>query len=129
MDAIRRDRYAYFTAFFNDFYAVEENLGSRVSDEAYRASWNVAAGASAHATLAGVRTWLTDFRRDIPKIDVPVLIGQGTHDRILPIDSCGRQLHQLMPNADYVEFDGAPHGMLWTHADDVTNALMSFLTK
>jgi non-heme chloroperoxidase len=100
-----------------------------VSDEAYRASWNIATGASAHATLAGVRTWLTDFRRDIPKIDVPVLIGQGTHDRILPIDSCGRRLHQLMPNADYVEFDGAPHGMLLTHADDVTNALMTFLTK
>ena len=129
MDAIRKDRYAYFTAFYNDFYAVDENLGSRLSDEAFRASWNVAAGSSAHGTLACVPTWLTDFRRDIPKIDVPVLIGQGTHDRILPIDSCGRQLRKLLPNADYVEFDGAPHGMLWTHAHDVTNALMRFVTK
>jgi pimeloyl-ACP methyl ester carboxylesterase len=129
LDAVRKDRYAYLSTFFHDFYAIDENLGTRLSDEAVRASFAVAAGASAHATLACVPTWLTDFRGDIPRIDVPTLILQGTHDRILPIDSCGRQLHDLLPQSTYVELDGAPHGLLWTHADDVTNALVSFLTK
>jgi pimeloyl-ACP methyl ester carboxylesterase len=129
MDAIRKDRYAYLTAFYHDFYGVDENLGSRLSEEALRASFIVAAGASAHATLACVPTWLTDFRGDIPKIDVPALIVQGTHDRILPIDSSGRPLHAMLPAAEYVEVPGAPHGLLWTHADDVTNALLAFLTK
>jgi pimeloyl-ACP methyl ester carboxylesterase len=129
MEAIRKDRYAYLSTFYHDFYAIDENLGTRLSDEAVRASFAVAAGASPHATLACVPAWLTDFRADIPRIDVPTLILQGTHDRILPIDSCGRPLHDLLPQSTYVEVDGAPHGLLWTHADDVTNALVSFLTK
>jgi len=129
MDAIRKDRYAYLTSFYNDFYAVDENMGTRLSEDAVHASFNVAAGSSAHATLNCVPTWLTDFRSDIPMVDVPTLIVQGTHDRILPIDSCGRVLHMMLPEADYVEIDGAPHGMAWTHADDVNNALLTFLIK
>lgn len=129
MDAIRRDRYAYLTRFYADFYAIEENIGFRLSDEVVRNSFAVAARASATATLACVGSWLTDFRRDVGRITVPTLILQGTHDRILPIDSTGRQLHRLLPEAEYVEVEDAPHGLLWTHADDVNSALHSFLTK
>jgi non-heme chloroperoxidase len=129
MDAIRKDRYAYLKSFCDDFYAVDENMGTRISEDAYHSSFNVAAAGSAHATLHCVPTWLTDFRADIPKVDVPTLILQGTHDRILPIDSCGRVLHMALPQADYVEIDGAPHGMSWTHSDDVNNALLTFLIK
>jgi pimeloyl-ACP methyl ester carboxylesterase len=129
MEAIRKDRYAYFTSFYQDFYAADENMGTRLSEEAVRASFNVAAVGSAHAALNCVPTWLTDFRPDLPSVDVPALIVQGTHDRILPIDSCGRVLHTMLPEADYVEIDGAPHGMAWTHAEDVNNALLTFLIK
>jgi non-heme chloroperoxidase len=129
MEAIRKDRYAYFRTFYNDFYAVDENLGTRVSEDVFRAAFNVAAAGSAHAALACVPTWLTDFRQDIRSVNVPALIVQGTHDRILPIDSSGRVLHAMLPEADYVEIDGAPHGMLWTHADEVNNALLTFLIK
>lgn len=129
MDAIRRDRYAYLTRFYADFYAIEENIGFRLSDEVVRNSFAVAARASATATLACVGSWLTDFRQDVGRITVPTLILQGTHDRILPIDSTGRQLHRLLPEAEYVEVEDAPHGLLWTHADDVNSALHSFLTK
>ena len=129
MDQIRADRYAYLTAFYKDFYALDENLGKRISEDAVHASFNVAAWGSPHATLQCVPTWLTDFRQDIPKIDIPMLIMQGTHDRILPIDSCGRVLHKLMPKAQYVEIPDAPHGMIWTHANEVNDALLAFLTK
>jgi pimeloyl-ACP methyl ester carboxylesterase len=127
--AVRKDRYAYFTAFYKDFYNTDENLGSRISEDVVRASWNVAAGASFYASAACVPTWLTDFRDDIPKIDVPTLILHGTGDRILPIDATGRRFRALLPSAEYVEIDGAPHGLLWTHADEVTQALLAFLTK
>ena len=60
--------------------------GTRISDQAWQASFNVAAGASPHATYACVDTWLTDFRADLPRIDVPVLVVHGTEDRILPIE-------------------------------------------
>jgi peroxiredoxin len=124
---VTADRYAWFDAFFANFYNTDENLGTRISEAALRGSWNVATGGSWFAASAVVGTWLTDFREDIPKVDVPALIVHGTADRILPIDSTGRPFSKLMPNAEYVEIEGAPHGMLWTHAEEVNAALLGFL--
>ncbi|MDH6553690.1 non-heme chloroperoxidase [Streptomyces sp. SAI-117] len=129
LEAVTKDRYAYFDAFYQDFYNLDETLGSRISEAAVRGSWNVAAGASAHASVACVPTWITDFRADVAKIDVPALILHGTGDRILPIDATGRPFHALLPAAEYVEIEGAPHGLLWTHTEEVTSALLSFLSK
>jgi non-heme chloroperoxidase len=127
--AVTTDRYAYFTDFYRNFYNTDENLGTRLSEEALRNSWNVAAGASWFASSAAVPTWVTDFRGDILKIDVPSLILHGTADNILPIDATARPFHQLLPSAEYVEIDGAPHGLLWTHAEEVNQALLAFLAK
>ncbi|NUQ95502.1 MAG: alpha/beta hydrolase [Streptomyces sp.] len=129
LEAVSKDRYAYFTAFYQDFYNLDETLGSRISEEAVRNSWNVAAGSSAHASVACVPTWITDFRADVAKVDVPTLILHGTGDRILPIDSTGRPFRALLPSAEYVEIEGAPHGLLWTHAEEVNTALLAFLGK
>ncbi len=123
------DRYAWFDDFFANFFNLDENLGTRISEAAVRGSWNVAVSSSWFAASAVVPTWLTDFRADIPKIDIPTLILHGTADRILPIDSTGRPFSTLLPDADYVEIDGAPHGLLWTHADEVTEALLAFVKK
>jgi pimeloyl-ACP methyl ester carboxylesterase len=129
LEAVTKDRYAYFGAFYQDFYNLDETLGSRISEDAVRNSWNVAAGSSAHAAVACVPTWITDFRADVAKIDVPSLIVHGTGDRILPIDSTGRPFHALLPSAEYVEIEGAPHGLLWTYAEEVNAALLAFLAK
>ncbi|HYQ65164.1 alpha/beta hydrolase [Actinophytocola sp.] len=125
--AVKADRYAYFTEFYKNFYNTDDNLGTRLSEEALRNSWNVAAAASWFASSAAVPTWVTDFRADIPKIDVPALILHGTADNILPIDATGRRFHKLLPAAKYVEIENAPHGLLWTHADEVTSELLDFL--
>ncbi|WP_324240786.1 alpha/beta hydrolase [Pseudonocardia sp.] len=125
----KADRYAWFTKFYEDFYNLDENLGSRISEEAVRASWNVAAGAGARASWAVVQTWHTDFRADIEKVDVPALIVHGTGDRILPIDNTGREFTKRLPKARYVEIEGAPHGMLWTHADEISDLLVEFLAE
>jgi non-heme chloroperoxidase len=129
-EAVTADRYAFFTEFFKNFYNSDTFLGTpRLSQEAVDASWNTAAGAGATASAAAQPTWLTDFRADIPRIDVPALIVHGTADNILPIDSTGRLFAKALPSADYVEIDGAPHGMLWTHAAEVNQALLAFLRK
>lgn len=91
--------------------------------------WNVAADASAHATLACVPTWLTDFRDDLPKNDVPTLIVQGDEDRILPIDSTGRRLPDLIHDSRLVEIPGGPHNIGWTHAEELNTVLMGFLDE
>jgi pimeloyl-ACP methyl ester carboxylesterase len=128
-DTAKNDRYAYYTTFYNDFYNLDDNLGTRISEEAVRNSWNVATHTGSHAAWAAPLTWPTDFRADIPKITVPALILHGTADNILPIDSTGRPFHKALPHADYIEIDGAPHGLLWTHAEEVNNALLTFLAK
>ncbi len=129
-EAVTADRYAFFTEFFKNFYNTDTFLGTpRLSQEALDASWNTAAGAGATASVAAQPTWLTDFRADIPKIDVPALIVHGTADNILPIDAAGRRFAKALPSAQYLEIDGAPHGMLWTHAAEVNEALLAFLKK
>ena len=121
------DRFAWFDDFYQNFYNLDENLGSRISEAAVRGSWQVATAASWYASSAVVHTWHTDFRADIEKIDVPALILHGTADRILPIDATGREFTKRLPDARYVEIEGAPHGLLWTHADEVNEALLGFL--
>jgi non-heme chloroperoxidase len=125
--AIAADRFAFLTAFYKDFYNLDEYLGTRISEEAVRDSWNVAAGASPIGTYECPPTWHTDFRADLAKIDVPVLVTHGTADRILPIAAGGELTHDLVDDSHYVVIDGAPHGCLWTHADEVNRALLEFL--
>jgi non-heme chloroperoxidase len=130
LEAVTADRYAFFTQFFKNFYNSDTFLGTpRLSQEAVTASWNTAAGAGATASVAAQPTWLTDFRGDIPKIDVPALILHGTADNILPIDSTGRLFAKALPAAEYVEIEGAPHGLLLTHAAEVNEALLRFLAQ
>lgn len=128
-DSVLKDRYAYFAGFFRDFYNLDENLGSRISEEAVRNSWNVAASSGAYAAAAAPLTWPTDFRADIDAITVPTLIVHGTADNILPIDKTGRKFAALLPDATYAEIEGAPHGLLWTHADEVNEHLLGFLAS
>jgi non-heme chloroperoxidase len=127
MAAIRSDRYAYFKQFFDNFYNVDKLGGTRIGDEAWRASFQVAVGASAYATLACVPSWLIDFRNDLPKIDVPTLVVQGTEDRILPIDATGRRLPALIKDVKFMEIEGGPHNIGWTHYEEVNRVLLDFL--
>ena len=131
-EAARSDRFAWFTQFYGDFYNLDENLGSRISQQAVDASWAIAVGSAPVAAYAVVPAWLEDFRADVAAVreaGKPSLILHGTADNILPIDATARPFHEAFPEADYVEVEGAPHGLLWTHADEVNAALLAFLAK
>jgi non-heme chloroperoxidase len=137
MKAIIEDRPAYFSAFFKEFFNVDvllgdshsERLHQRISNDAIQASWNVAAGASAKGTLDCVTSWLTDFRDDLPRIDVPTLIIHGDSDRILPLESTAARLPKLIKNSQLVVIPGGPHAINWTHADQVNPPLLDFLRQ
>src|ERR1700747_2592397 len=94
--AVAADRYSFFTGFFKNFYNTDLLLGKRVSEQAVQASWNVAAGASATASLACVPTWHEDFRQDLARIDVPTLVMHGDADRIVPIHASGQRTASLV---------------------------------
>lgn len=127
----RGDRYAWYTQFFSNFYNLDDTLGDRISQEAVTAAWNVAISSAPVAAYAVVSSWIEDFRADIEAVRIsgkPALILHGTADNILPIDATARRFRKALPEADYVEIEGAPHGLLWTHADEVNAALTSFLS-
>jgi non-heme chloroperoxidase len=124
---IRADRYAFFTEFYKNFYNTDVLLGKRVSEQVVQASWNLAASASATASLACVPTWHEDFRTDVAKIDVPTLVLHGDADRILPITASGERTAKLIKGAEYVVIKDGPHCITWTHAEEVNAALMKFV--
>jgi non-heme chloroperoxidase len=125
--AVAADRYAFFTGFFKNFYNTDLLLGKRVSEQVVQASWNVAAGASATASLACVSAWCEDFREDLARIDVPTLVLQGDADRILPITATGLRTASLIRGARQLIVKNGPHGIPWTHAEEVNAELLSFL--
>src|ERR1022692_3052442 len=125
--AVAADRYAFFTDFFKNFYNTDLLLGKRVSDQAVQSSWNVAAGASATASLACVPTWYEDFRKDLTRIDVPTLVIHGDADRILPITASGLRTAKLIKGARLTVIKDGPHCVTWTHADQVNSELVKFL--
>jgi pimeloyl-ACP methyl ester carboxylesterase len=124
---IAADRPAFLAGFLQNFYNVDVLGGKRISDQVVEYSWNVAVGASPKATLDCVTAWYTDFRKDVTRIDVPSLIIHGDADRIVPIGASAIPLAKVVKGARKVVIEGAPHGLIWTHADQVNAELVGFL--
>ena len=125
--AVESDRPAYFKNFLDNFYNVDALGGTRISEQAWQNSFAVAISASPYAALACVDTWLTDFRDDLPKVDVPTLLIHGDADRILPYAATAARLPGLIKDLEFVTVEGGPHNIAWTHPDEVNAALLAFL--
>ncbi|MEQ1946091.1 MAG: alpha/beta hydrolase [Bryobacteraceae bacterium] len=127
-EAIVADRYAFFDDFFSKFYNADLLLEKRVSTQAMLASWNVAIQSSPVAALASVATWYEDFRKDLARIDIPVLVIHGDADHIVPISASGLRTAKLIQHAHLHVIHDGPHCITWTHAEEVNRELLSFLT-
>ena len=127
MQSARADTPAWMKGFLDNFYNMDVLGGTLVSDEAFQASWSMAIAASATAAVACVPTWVTDFRADLPKIEVPMLVVHGDADRVLPFEKTGKRLPGLIKDMQLVVIAGGPHAISWTHADQVNRALLDFV--
>lgn len=125
--AIRTDRPAFLMEFLRNFYSWDTTGGKLVSERVLEANWNVGVGASAAGTVACVDAWIEDFRKDIARNDVPTLILHGDDDRILPPEATSRRQAAMIKDVRYIELAGGPHGVLWTHAEQVNAELVKFL--
>ncbi len=125
--AARADVPAWMKGFLDNFYNMDTLRGTLVSEQAWQASWNLAVTASATAAVACIGTWTTDFRDDLPKIDVPTLVIHGDADRVLPLDKTASRLPGLIKDMRLVVVEGGPHAIPWTHADQVNTALLDFI--
>ena len=124
---IKEDRSAFLQGFAKMFYGVgfiEKPVSQGVLDQFFL----LASQAGLRGTLACADAFATtDFRADCARVNVPTLIIHGTGDKVVPIDAAGRHAAKLIPQAELVELDGEPHGLLATRKDDVLAHLLSFL--
>lgn len=126
--AIVADRPAYLSQFLMNFYN-SDVLKDRISPQAIQLSWNIAAGASPKGTLDCVSAWLTDFRHDLQRIEIPTLVVHGDSDRILPLSATANRTNELVKGSRLVVIEGGPHGLNWTHAEKVNGELLNFLEQ
>jgi non-heme chloroperoxidase len=124
---IAADRPAAMKDFMDRSYNIDLLGGSRVSDQAWQNSFYVAISVSAHAALRCVTACLEDFRADLAKISIPVLVIHGDQDRVLPYEATGSRLPALLGNLRSIVIADGPHAIIWTHADEVNQVLLDFI--
>jgi non-heme chloroperoxidase len=127
VQSARADSAAWMKGFLDNFFNIDKFRGTLVSDQYYDACFSIAASASAFGTVACIPTWETDFRADLPKLDVPMLCVQGDADRVLPYPKTGKRLPGMIKNLQFDVIEDGPHAICWTHADQVNAALLKFI--
>ena len=123
--AIAADRLAFLSEFLKNFYNVDLLGGKLISEQVVQQSWNVAAAPRpwARSTACGLVHRLP--RR--PSDRRPALVIHGDADRIVPIAASGELTAKAVKGARKVVIQGGPHGLTWTHADQVNKELLAFL--
>jgi non-heme chloroperoxidase len=68
-----------------------------------------------------------DSREEMRRIDVPVLLMHGLRDRSAPIGLTGKPSAELIPQCRFIVYEGAPHGLMYTHMDRVHADILRFV--
>jgi non-heme chloroperoxidase len=68
----------------------------------------------------------TDFRGDLKKFDIPTLVIHGDDDQIVPLAVSGALTAQRIPGAELEVYNGAPHGLVTTHKNQLNADLLAF---
>ncbi len=126
---MKADRAKFFADFFRSFYGMTA-LSHPVSSELLENSVDVAMMAGLKPTLACAAAFATtDFRPDLPAFILPTLIIHGTADQTVPIEATGRAAAKAIPQAKFIEYAGAPHGLFATEKERLTADLLAFLAS
>ena len=126
-EQLRKDRFAFLNDFGPKFYG-RSAVHHTVSEPVLQWTQSMASTGSLRSTLATAKSWAeTDFREEMKRITIPVLVIHGTSDHTVPIDASGRRSAKLLPNAILSEYDGEPHGLFLTAADRLNEELLQFV--
>ena len=124
---ITDDRPGFLEAFNKDFYGVEL-LNKPVTDAYLANALTQALHASPIATIECAKSFSsTDFRDDVPKINVPTLIIHGDKDKTVPIKATAEQAVENIKGAVLKVYEGAPHGLWFTEKDKLNQDLIDFI--
>jgi pimeloyl-ACP methyl ester carboxylesterase len=125
--AAKADTPAWMKTFLDIFFSTGTARDGSVSDEAFQANWNLATAASATAAVACIPRWVTDFRADLRRIDVPLLVVQGDADQALPFEKTGKRVGEFNTDVELVVLENGSHAIPWTHAERINDALLQFM--
>jgi len=121
------DRPGFMQSFNADFFGVTI-LHKPVSDAFLTNSLVRVMDASPIATLKCAEAFATtDFRKDVITINVPTLIIHGDKDKTVPIKPTGEESSRLIPGARFVVYEDAPHGLWYTHKEQLNQDLIDFI--
>ncbi len=127
IDNLEADRPAFLAAFGKKFFGAGL-LNFSVSSELLQWAGNLALQGSPKATIDCVRAFSeTDFRADCAKLAVPTLIIHGDADQTVPIDASAREAVKLIPGSTLIEYEGAPHALMYTERARLNQDLIRFL--
>lgn len=121
------DRPGFLTDFSKSFFGVGM-VTSPVSNSFLAAYCEDAMRAAGHATLAACNAWSsTDFRPDLASFSVPTLIIHGDADHTVPIDLTAKMAQVGISGSALKIYEGAPHGLYYTHRDQLNEDLLKFI--
>lgn len=128
-EGLQKDRFEFLSSFGKKFYGTSTLSSGSVSYETMTWTQMLASMASPIATLKCVESFsMTDFRNDLPAIQVPTLIIHGKDDMVVPINASGERNAERIPQADYKVYDDGPHALNITHKDRFNADLLGFLS-
>jgi non-heme chloroperoxidase len=69
----------------------------------------------------------TDFRGELRKISLPTLVIHGDRDASAPLALTGKPTAELIPGCRFKVYEGAPHGLIYTHMDRLHVDILQFI--
>ena len=127
---LKADDDAFYDGFTTQFFSVNGDGELKVSEQQRQDALALCKQADKKAALACMESFgATDFRADLPKINVPVLVLHGDSDGIVPFEGSGQRIQATIPGSELHLIKGAPHGANVSHQDEWNEALIRFLGK
>ena len=128
VDKISADRPEFLNEFGKQFYGVGM-LNQPISKAMLEWNQMQCLTSSCNATVDCLRSFSeTDFRNDLKKINIPVLIIHGDADKTVPINVAGDKTAALLPHAKYIKYANAPHGLFITEKEKLNADLLNFIS-
>lgn len=128
MSQMKEDRINFLDDFGKKFFGVNviSHPVSTASLEYYRM---LASHATARSTQqCAIAFAQTDFRKDVRAVNVPTLIIHGDSDKIVPIETASDRTAAMIADSQYLVYEGAPHGLFFTHRKQLNQDLVAFIT-
>ena len=124
INGVLKDRPAFFESFNKSFFG--ETVSKAYLDVALQRQMQ----SSLHATISCIHAFgTTDFRKDVEKINIPLLLIHGTMDDQVPIEFSAQKMKKLLPDASLIKYENHPHGVFITNREKLNKDIEKFLDQ